>query len=126
METTRDYLDRLEAKLALVEAELADAPSVLDAIADFRRSRCGPDHVLREAVIAQVNSGIVGALDDALHPDLQRPDPLERAFDEREHAAMAALVYRRFGGAEAGAVAWRRLMQNSTTVEQFRALARRA
>lgn len=45
-------------------------------------------------------------------------------FSAADHAALAALVYRRFGrDPEAAAAAWRRLLGNSCTVAQFMRLA---
>jgi len=44
-------------------------------------------------------------------------------FSYRDHTRLARLIHLRFGkDIEAGAAAWRRLMQNSTTDDQFEML----
>ena len=46
-----------------------------------------------------------------------------KPFSEAEHAMLALLVYRRFGeDVSAASAAWRRMMQNATTDEDFTGL----
>jgi len=47
-------------------------------------------------------------------------------LNDKEHAALALLIARRWGGVRAGAVAWRRLFQNTATDRQFEELVKAA